>query len=106
MMASSVEQRGHQAMPAKKFQFTILSTITVVEAEPEGDGRYMVRMMVPDRMARVRIGYLTGARRTWVAEFFGQQRPAAATKTAKDACRQLAAWASQQSAFSQFFTGE
>lgn len=92
-------------MPAKKFQFTILHTATVVEAEPEGDGRYMVRMMVPDRMARIRIGYLTGEKRTWFAEFFGRQRPPMSAKSAKDACRELATWAAQQSGVSQFFIG-
>lgn len=83
-------------MTTKTFKFDVTDTPVVVEAEQEGNARYMVRMLIPGRMARIRIGYLTGTKRTWLAEFFGGKRPSASATSAKDACRQLATWASQQ----------
>lgn len=83
-------------MPTKTFSFNVADSPVVVEAAQEGNARYMVRMSIPGRMARIRIGYLTGAKRTWQAEFFGGKKPSATTASAKEACRQLAEWASQQ----------
>lgn len=71
-----------------------------IDAEPEGDARFMVSMSVPEKMARVRIGYLTGAGRAWVAEFFGGKRPSMSCKSAKEACQALADWAIQTSSIS------
>lgn len=44
-----------------------------IEATPEGVARWMVRIWSPTApiVGRVRIGYLTGAKHTWVAERFG-----------------------------------
>lgn len=44
-----------------------------IEATPEGVARWMVRIWSPTApiVGRVRIGYLTGTKRTWVAERFG-----------------------------------
>lgn len=89
-------------MTTKKFEFDVANTSVLVEAEPDGNARYMVRMSIPGRMARIRIGYLTGTKRTWLAEFFGGKRPSAPAKSAKEACRQIAVWASQQPSVSPF----
>ena len=77
-------------MRARKYQFTLAGTPLVVEAEQEGNARYMVRLSIPDRMGRVRIGYLTGAKRTWLAEFFGRPGHSSPANSAKAACHQLA----------------
>lgn len=74
----------------KRYTFNIASTKATVEAEPDGESRYMVRMSIPDITGRVRIGYLTGNRRTWLAEHFGGKRPSVPATTAKAACRALA----------------
>lgn len=80
----------------RKFHFEIGVRRFWVEAENEGDCRYMVRMSELDKngtphlhRSRLRIGYLTGSRNRWLAEFFGSRtsRPA---KSAKNACRILA----------------
>ena len=86
-------------MRSKRFQIEMLGRRVVVEAEREGDARYMARMRLPDEpvlAAPLRIGYLTGEGRTWVAEFFGGKRPALRAGSAKEACTKLAAWALQQ----------
>lgn len=89
-------------MTTKTFRFNVGNTPVVVEAEEEGNARFMVRMSIPDRMARIRIGYLTGAKRTWLAEFFGGKRPSLSVVSAKEACQKLAEWASQQPSVSPF----
>ena len=55
-------------MPNKRFSFLIgQSAVTAkVEADQEGNARFIVRLTIPNRLVRVRIGYLTGARRTLV----------------------------------------
>lgn len=83
-------------MKTKTFKFNVNGTPVVVEAEEEGAARFMLRMFIPGRMARIRIGYLTGTRRTWLAEFFGGNRPSKPTTNARQACRDLAVWASAQ----------
>lgn len=86
-------------MRNKRFQIEMLGHRVVVEAEREGDARYMVRMRLPDEpklMTPVRIGYLMGAGRAWAAEVFGGKRPALRAGSAKEACTKLAAWALQQ----------
>ena len=83
-------------MPTKHYVFNIDGRSIKVEAEQEGTARYMVRAILTDTgfPARIRIGYLTGAAKTWHAEFFGG-RFANAT-SAKKACFALATWALQQ----------
>lgn len=84
---------------SRKYSFEIGSRRFLVAAENEGECRYMVRMSELDkngkshlRRSRIRIGYLTGSRNTWLAEFFGS-RPSQPAKSAKDACRVLVEWA-------------
>ena len=83
-------------MPTKHYVFNIDGRSIKVEAEQEGNARYMVRAIPSDTgvPARIRIGYLTGAAKTWHAEFFGG-RFANAT-SAKQACLALATWAIKQ----------
>lgn len=40
-------------MTTKTFKFNVGNTPVVVEAEEEGNARFMVRMSIPDRMARL-----------------------------------------------------
>lgn len=89
-------------MRNKEYEFVIGATTVIVEAEQEGSCRYMVRLSIPGRMARVRIGYLTGAQHVWLAEFFGMRPPQACT-SAKDACRVLAEAAAEQNGISRYF---
>lgn len=89
-------------MTTKTFKFNVGNTPVIVEADQERNARYMVRMSIPGRMARIRIGYLTGTKRTWLAEFFGGKRPSMPAVSAKEACRQLAEWATQQPSVSPF----
>lgn len=91
-------------MRNNNFEFAIGATTVIVEAEQEGNCRYMVRMLIPGRMGRVRIGYLTGAQHVWLAEFFGKRPPQACT-SAKDACRVLAEAAAEQNGISRHFVG-
>ena len=91
-------------MRCKRYQYQLDGTEVLVEAEPEGEGRFMVRMQIPGRMAPVRIGYLTGAGRAWIAERFGEKRPIRA-KSAKATCQILAEWARQQPSIAPFFSG-
>ena len=46
-------------MPNKHYSFTVgKSAVTAhVEADQEGNARFMVRLIIPDRLVRVRIGY-------------------------------------------------
>ena len=49
-------------MRRKRFQIEMFGRRVVVEADCEGDARYMVRMRLPDEpklMTPVRIGYLS-----------------------------------------------
>jgi hypothetical protein len=93
-------------MSAKKFNLTVNDVPVIVEAEQEGNARYMVRMSIPGRMARIRIGYLTGAQRTWLAEFFGGKRQSVPAVSAKNACRMLAEWASRQASVQPFMASQ
>ena len=88
----------------KSFSFLLNGTPMLVEAEQEGNARYMVRLSIPKRMGRVRIGYLTGTKRTWLAEFFGQTPRSVPATSAKAACRSLAEWAIRQPAVAPFAT--
>lgn len=76
---------------SKTYTFDIQGLAVLVEADKDGDARYMVSMALPGQ-ARIRIGYLTGAGRKWVAEFFGK-RPDVYASSAKAACKVLAEWA-------------
>ena len=89
-------------MANKTFVYEIGCATVRVEAEEDGAARYMVRMSIPGRMARVRIGYLTGARRTWLAEFYGRKRCPISASSAKEACRLLVEWASKQPSVSPY----
>jgi hypothetical protein len=77
----------------RRLAFTYSGREWRVEADPEGNARYMVRCWSPTTpvIGRIRIGYLTGAGKTWVAERFGGS--ALQAKSAVDAMRQLAEWA-------------
>lgn len=86
----------------KKFNYTIASHNIEVHAEQDGESRYMVRMSCAGRLANVRIGYLTGAGRNWLAEFFGA-RPSVPCKSAKQACEILAKAAVKQPGLAPFF---
>ena len=81
-------------MSARKFDFDLGGRKVTVEAEPEGSCRYMVRLFEAG-FGRTRIGYLTGQRRNWMVEFFGQ-RNAQPFSSAKAACRALAEWSLTQ----------
>jgi hypothetical protein len=63
-----------------------------VDAEAEGECRYMVRMTMNGN--RLRIGYLTGGNNRWVAEFFHDEKRmvafAVAYTSAKAACLAMA----------------
>lgn len=91
-------------MRNKRYQYQLEGTIVFVEAEPKGECRYLVNMQIPGRMARVDIGYLTGAVHAWAAEFFGGRRPAMRAGSAKAACQLLAKWACQQPSIAPYFS--
>lgn len=74
---------------SKNFNYTIGTLPIDIHAEKEGDCRYMVRLSCAGKVSNVRIGYLTGSHRKWLAEFFGA-RPSVACKSAKEACEVLA----------------
>lgn len=63
-----------------------------VDAEAEGDHRYMVRMALPDQSWHVRVGCLTGVDHRWVAEFYTGEdlHPTRTFRSAKAACMALA----------------
>ena len=86
----------------KKFNLFAGGVPVVVEAEQEGNARYMVRMAIPGRMARIRIGYLTGCKKTWVAEFFGKKPASMQATSAKSACQRMVHWASEQPTVAPF----
>ena len=77
-----------------RFEFNFGGRKVAIEADPEGESRYMVRLFEAGR-GRVRVGYLTGNSRKWLAEFFGQ-RPAQPFSSAKAACKALGEWALKQ----------
>ena len=91
-------------MPNKRYSFLIgQSALTAqVEADQEGNARFMVRLTIPDRLVRVRIGYLTGARRTWCAELFGRPARSVPATSAKAACRFLFEEAVKQPGIQQY----
>lgn len=83
-------------MKNKYYEFDINGRCVQVEADVEGLCRYMVRISdakLPGAF-RVRAGYLTGRNRSWNMECFGG--PDIHATSAKQACQQLAAWASRQ----------
>ena len=86
-------------MRNRRYEFVIDGRQLAVEAEQEGNCRYMVRAIAKDSLspARVRIGYLTGCAREWLAEQFGGNSTKALS--AKAACLILAEWATKQSGF-------
>jgi hypothetical protein len=87
----------------KSFQITLQGHSGLLEADEDGADRYMVRLSVPGRLTRVRIGYLTGCRRNWLAEFFGS-RPSVPAKSAKAACLALAEIAINQQSIAPFLS--
>lgn len=88
-------------MASKRYEFLIDGRDLVVEAEHDGNCRYMVRVIAQDTQlpGRIRIGYLTGRAREWLAERFGGE--STPTASAKAACRVLAEWAIKQAGFPQ-----
>ena len=90
-------------MRRMRFQYPLYGTEVLVEAEPEGEGRLLVRMQIPGRMAPVRIGYVTGAKRVWVAES-GDSLSIHRTKSAKAACYLLARWSRRQPNIAPYFS--
>lgn len=90
-------------MASKNYDFRFGRRTFKVAAEPDGEHRYMVRMAETTQgcIGYVRVGYLTGANRRWVAEPFGAQgkTPGAFAASAKEACFGIARWALTQSAF-------
>ncbi|MDK9702397.1 MAG: hypothetical protein OEL20_04605 [Sulfuritalea sp.] len=90
----------------KTYTFEIGDKIATITAEAEGVCRYMVRMSLQDKPrekaaagSALRIGYLTGRARTWVAEFGNTGTPARPATSAKAACRAIADWALTQPPF-------
>lgn len=81
-------------MANKKYAFQLCGKSVTVEADCEGNARYMVRLAQEGR-GRIRIGYLTGADRRWLVEFFGGRKSEPYT-SAKAACKALAEWALTQ----------
>ena len=89
----------------KTFTFDLDSYRLEVRATSDGDARYMVYLSAPEHtLSNVRIGYLTGANRTWVGEFFGGKRPSVVCKSAKAACEALATVAITQPGIARFLT--
>lgn len=81
----------------KKYSFKIAGTRAEVEAEAEGDARFIVRLLLPDKLSSpIRIGYLTGARRRWLAETYGVKHSSIPGTSARSACLALAKWACSQ----------
>ncbi|MBU2734270.1 hypothetical protein HAQ00_00685 [Acidithiobacillus caldus ATCC 51756] len=93
-------------MRDKRYQYQLEGTIVFVEAEAKGERQYLVNMQIPGRMARVDIGYLTGAVHAWAAEFFGGRRPAMRAGSAKAACRLLAQWAQREKNIAPYFSSQ
>lgn len=81
-------------MSTRTFDFDLGGRKVTVKAEQEGSCRYMVRLFEAG-FGRTRIGYLTGQRRNWLVEFFGQ-RNAKPFNSAKAACKALAEWSLTQ----------
>lgn len=78
-------------MKNKRFEATTKGVLASIEAQSEGECRYMVTMSVPGRVDRpFRIGYLTGSRRTWVGEPFDGTRQSVPGKSAKAVCLEMA----------------
>lgn len=71
-----------------EFHFIVNGTPVLVSAEKEGDARYMVRMAKVGK-SFLRIGYLTGERKTWMAERAGVELAQRFT-SAEMACAALA----------------
>lgn len=87
----------------KKFEMKVAGVAVHIEASSEGECRYMVRMTIPGRTTgAVRIGYLTGRGRNWLAEFFGGNRASVPATSAKMACEALGEWAAAQSSIAPY----
>lgn len=78
-------------MTNKRYNSTIQGVLACIEAEREGECRYMVTMSLPVREVRpFRIGYLTGRQRTWVGEPFDGTKQSVPGKSAKAVCLEMA----------------
>ena len=89
----------------KTFTFDLDGHRLEVRATSEGEARFMIYLSAPEHtLSNVRIGYLTGAHRTWVGEFFGGKRPSVVCKSAKAACEALATVAITQPGIARFLT--
>lgn len=89
----------------KKFTFTLDGHQLAVRAACDGEARFLVYLSTPEHtLWNVRIGYLTGANRTWVGEFFGGKRPSVVCKSAKAACEALATVAITQPGIARYLT--
>lgn len=82
-------------MRDKRYEILLPEGVVEVIAEAEGQARYMVRARAGRLATFIRIGYLTGCGRNWLAEYFGN-RPSLPTSSAKQACAALAQWAVTQ----------
>lgn len=79
----------------KIYQFDIGGKCFVVQAEAQGVARFMLRMRQQGGGTPFRIGYLTGANRTWVLERVGGA-DGERHDSAKSACRAALQWALAQ----------
>ncbi|MBC3871747.1 hypothetical protein [Undibacterium oligocarboniphilum] len=77
-------------MSDKNFTIILNQTTVRIEAEEEGRARYMVRMVKNGESGATRIGYLTGANQTWLAEPYSGTKQSFTATSAKEACTILA----------------
>jgi len=92
----SVSVRPKSSAPRTRnraYRFVFPHVSVLVDCDCEGDGRFLVRMSIPGRMARVRIGYAFGSRKTWVIERPERGLPGIRMKSLKEGCHALAALA-------------
>lgn len=72
------------------FKFPVQQLQAQVEAECEGECRYMVRMSLPGKATNVRIGYLSGKGKAWVLEPLNtQNRNVITGNSARRVCQRL-----------------
>ena len=88
----------------KRYQIVHQGITAFVEAEQEGEGRYMVRMSIPGKLAPLRIGYVMGGNQRWQIEFKGNNNGMLkASASLKSACASLAEQAVNQSSIMPYF---
>lgn len=78
-----------------------------VEAEREGEGRFMVRLSIPGKLAPLRIGCVLGGNKRWKMEAQGiGGNGIKVTDSLKSACTSLAEYAVSQGAIKPYFEEE